>query len=140
MMEHSRCIFRAASLHNAVQTWCDASAVIATIVIVLALVSPVNAATLTLTPAGVAAGFTLSTFATMDPGNTGCCSGPFGLAVAGNGNVLVSNGLDNMRYAFADVDGQTKATALNHVTSNTGTTAYATAGGQAYGSNGSRFV
>ena len=99
-----------------------------------------NAATLTLTPAGIADGFTLSTFATTNPGNTGCCNGPFGVAVTGNGNILVATGSPNLRYAFPDVDGQTTATALNKVTANSGTAAYATAGGLAYGGVNGQFV
>lgn len=108
-------------------------------VIMLAWGGLASAGTLTLTPTGVADGFTLSTFATLNPGNTGF--GPFGVAVASNGNIIVSNDVDNQRYVFNDVDGQTIASAITHVTSGSGTTAYATAGGQAYGTDGSgRFV
>lgn len=92
---------------------------------------------LTLTPAGLAAGFSLSTFATMDPGNTGCCAGPFGVAVAVNGNILVYNAGNRVRYAFNDVDGQTIASAVTSTMANpTGAIAYASAGGQAYGGIG----
>lgn len=98
-------------------------------------------ATLTLTPAGIADGFTLTTFATTNPGNTGCCSGPFGVAVASNGNIIVSTGSPNNRYVFADVDGQTTGSALHTVTpSSSSTVAYATAGGHAYGGVGGHFV
>jgi hypothetical protein len=90
---------------------------------------------LTLTPAGIADGFTLTTFATVAPGNTGCCAGPFGVAVSNTGTVIVSLG-SGTRYAFNDVDGQTIATALNAVSSSSFTEAYATAGGQAYGGDG----
>jgi hypothetical protein len=69
-------------------------------------------AQLNLTPAGVADGFTLSTFATVNPGNTGCCAGPFGVAVDGNGNVFVGLGQGGPLYVFNDVDGRTPATAL----------------------------
>jgi hypothetical protein len=59
----------------------------------IALIATVPAqAALTLTAAGIADGFTLSTFATTNPGNTGCCVGPFGVAVATNGNIIVSTG------------------------------------------------
>jgi hypothetical protein len=68
-------------------------------------------ATLALTPDGIADGFVLSTFATTNPGNTGCCSGPFGLGVNSAGNVLVNTG-SGTSYVFSDVDGQTPATAL----------------------------
>jgi hypothetical protein len=47
----------------------------------------------TLTAAGIADGFTLTTtFATTNPGNTGCCSGPFGVAVASTANIIVNTG------------------------------------------------
>jgi len=93
-----------------------------------------------LTAAGTADGFTLTTFATLDPGNTGCCGGPFGVAVASNGNILVDNNNTASVYAFKDTDGQTIASALSTNPSNSGTSAYATAGGQAYGVQNSRYV
>src|ERR1700724_2071492 len=108
-----------------------------TSVLIVIGVAPAQAA-LMLTAAGVADGFTLSTFATLNPGNTGF--GPFGVAVAANGNIIVSNFANSTRYAFTDVDGQTTASALNHVASNSGTEAYATAGGQAYGDDSGHFV
>ncbi|HEU0156947.1 MAG TPA: PEP-CTERM sorting domain-containing protein [Stellaceae bacterium] len=96
-------------------------------------------AALALTPDGIADGFTLTTFATMDPGNTGCCGGPFGVAIAGT-NVIVSNGLNNSISVFADVDGQTSTNGLpptsalfNIPGAGTGVTAMATVGGVAYG-------
>ena len=97
---------------------------------------PLAAGTLTLTPAGMADGFTLTTFATLNPGaEDGFSFGPFGVAVASNGNVIVSNeaNTDRTRYAFLDVDGQTPATALNSLPSSSGLVGYASAGGQAYG-------
>jgi hypothetical protein len=106
----------------------------------LVLANPANA-TLALTPAGIADGFTLTTFATMDPGNTGCCGGPFGVAISGT-SVIVSNGLNNSISVFADVDGQTSNNGLpptsalfNIPGAGTGTTAMATIGGMAYGGN-----
>ena len=109
--------------------------------LLLALASqPAAAGTLTLTPAGIADGFTLTTFATLDPGNTGCCTGPFGLAVAANGNVIVANNMTSSRYAFADVDGQTIGTALFTQSVSSSTVAYAHAGGQAYGGQNGKFV
>src|SRR5579864_3137009 len=98
---------------------------------------PAQAATLTLTAAGITDGFTITTFATMNPGNTGCCGGPFGVAVGSTGNIIVSDGATNLRYAFADVDGQTPGSALHSSASGSGVVAYATAGGQAYGTDGS---
>lgn len=97
-------------------------------------------AQLTLTSTGTTDGFTLSTFATLDPGNTSCCGGPFGVAVASNGNILVSNLGTGSIYAFTDTDGQTIASALSTNPSNSGTSAYATAGGQAYGVQNGQYV
>ena len=94
-------------------------------------------ATLTLTPTGIADGFTLTTFATFPP--SGCCSGPFGMAVTNNGNVIVSLGSGPL-YVFPNVDGQSPGTALFTQSSNSGTAGYATAGGQAYGWQSSQFV
>ena len=88
----------------------------------------------TLTAAGTADGFTLTTFATTNPGNVGCCAGPFGVAVASDGNIIVSS--TGHRYVFNDTDGQTQASALFTQPSSSFTTAYATAGGHAYGSDG----
>lgn len=95
-------------------------------------------AILTLTVDAVGLGFSLSTFATLNPGNTGF--GPFGVAVASNGNVIVSNYPTSTRYSFANVDGQTTATALSSTSSNSSTAAYATTGGQAYGVQNGSYV
>jgi hypothetical protein len=89
----------------------------------------------TLTAAGIADGFALTTFATTNPGNTGCCAGPFGVAVASTGNIIVNTGAGT-RYVFADTDGQTVGSALFSMSSSSFTVAYATAGGQAYGGDG----
>ena len=105
----------------------------------LVLTGPVFGASLTLTAAGVADGFTLTTFATTNPGNVGCCNGPFGVAVGANGNIIVGVGAGS-RYVFTDVDGQTTGSALHTLSNNSFTTAYATAGGQAYGAQSSHFV
>ena len=98
-------------------------------------------AALTLTADGITLGFSISTFATVFPGNTGCCSGPFGVAMdttGGSNTVVVS--VNGTRYQFADTDGQTTGTALNTTGSGSGTNAYATAGGLAYGGEGGNFV
>jgi hypothetical protein len=101
-------------------------------------------ATLTLTADGIAKGFTLSTFAMLNPGASGF--GPFGVGVdttGGSPTVLVSNFANSTRYQFSDVDGQTTASALNSVGSSSGTIAYASAGGRVYGGdsgNGGPFV
>lgn len=89
-------------------------------------------ATLALTPAGITDGFTLTTFATVAPGNTGCCGGPFGVAVNGAGNVVVGLGSGPL-YVFADVDGQTTASALFTQTTASFVSAYAASGGVVYG-------
>jgi len=94
---------------------------------------------LALTSQGINDGFTLSTFATTDPGNTGCCNGPFGVAVTSDGNVLVSP-VNGTSYVFADTDGQTPASALFSRSSNTGGAASAIAGGQTYGAQNGRYV
>jgi hypothetical protein len=86
-----------------------------------------------LTAAGIADGFVLTTFATIDPGNTGCCSGPFGIAMGSNGDVLVHNNLDSRTYFFADTDGQTLATTLSSTPNNSNTAGYVTVGGVPYG-------
>ena len=90
-------------------------------------------ATLALTPDGIADGFVLSTFATTNPGNTGCCSGPFGLGVNSAGNVLVNTGSGTL-YVFPDVDGQTPATALFTQSSNNFVGAFTSVNGTVYGS------
>src|SRR5947208_1200740 len=100
----------------------------------LAVPHNLSAASLTLTQAGIDAGFGLSTFATLDPGYASCCNGPFGVAVVPTGNVLVFNAGNQTRYTFADMDGQTVNSAIASTTTNpTGALAYANAGGQAYG-------
>jgi len=92
---------------------------------------PANAI-LHLTPDGITDGFTLTTFATVLPGNTGCCAGPFGVAVNGAGNVVVGLGSGPL-YVFSDVDGQTPASALFTRTTNSFVGAYASSGGVVYG-------
>lgn len=106
---------------------------------VLGSTGSVFGATLTLTPTGIADGFTLTSFATTNPGNVGCCNGPFGVAVAANGDVIVGTG-SGSRYVFNDTDGQTTGSALHTLSNNSGTAAYASAGGQAYGVQGGHFV
>ena len=89
-----------------------------------------------LTSAGVAAGFKLTTMATIAPGNSGCCDGPFGLAVDSMGHIVVGTGA-GPRYVFADADGQVPATALfTDLSFGTFTGAYAITGGVVYGATG----
>src|SRR5690348_802706 len=93
--------------------------------LILAIAASASAQVLTLTQDGINLGFTLTTFATIDPGNTGCCNGPFGVAVAGPDRVLVYNNLDATRYVFHDTDGQTLGSAISSTTMNpTNTQAY----------------
>jgi hypothetical protein len=89
-------------------------------------------AALMLTPNGIADGFTLTTFATVLPGNTGCCKGPFGIAVNGAGNVVIGLGSGPL-YVFPDVDGQTPASALFTQTTNSFDGGYAASSGVVYG-------
>lgn len=104
----------------------------------LSLSAPAHAG-LTLTAAGTSNGFSLTTFADFSSvTGGGCCSGPFGIAVTGNGNVLVS--ANGTRYVFNNIDGQTPATAIGSTGSSSSTAAYARAGSLAYGADGGRFV
>lgn len=99
----------------------------------VSLSSPAQASGITLTAAGIADGFTTSTFAVTNPGYNSCCDGPFGVAITNNGTVIVGTGAGTV-YDFSDIDGQTPGTAL-HTTSVApgGGQAYASVGGQAYG-------
>lgn len=101
-----------------------------------AAVPQAHAGILTLTAQGVSDGFTLSTFATLNPGaENGGNFGPFGVAYAGGGKVIVSNYPNNTIYSFNDVDGQTTASALNTIPGvGTSTTGMASLNGVAYGS------
>jgi outer membrane protein assembly factor BamB len=86
-------------------------AVLIGLLVVGGLARAVMAQVPTLTAAGITDGFTLTTFATTNPGSTGCCAGPFGVAVASSGNIFVGTG-SGSRYVFADTDGQTVGSAL----------------------------
>ena len=114
---------------------------IAAVAGILAASTPLlDAANLTLTPAGVSAGFKLTTFATIAPGQSGN-TGPFGVVVLSSGNVMVNYYANDTRYVFSDVDGQTTATALRAITPSTSQAgAFAWAGGQAYGPVNVQFV
>ena len=96
--------------------------------------------TLTLTPTGAADGFSLTEFATVDPGGT-LNTGPYGVGVLPNGNVMVNNYSNDTRYIWPDVDGQTAASALAAIhPSGALDTAFARAGGQLYGAVFPQFV
>lgn len=108
--------------------------------IVTALFGAVNArADLALTPAGIADGFILTTFASGLPNII--TEGPFGVTLASNGNVIAFDYASSTRYVFQDIDGQTPATALfAPVVSNSGAEGYANASGKPYGGDGFHFV
>jgi MYXO-CTERM domain-containing protein len=95
-------------------------------VAIAAIASPVDAA-LTLTPAGIADGFALSTFISAPSSNY------FGLGAANlpNGQLAVAGYSAGLLYRFNDVDNQTPANALQSVPFG-GAADCATAGGQAY--------
>src|SRR5438132_4122871 len=67
---------------------------------------PAARADLALTPAGTAAGFSLSTFATGFPSSS--TIGPLGIAFPGSG-VLVTDFPGNVRFFTSDIDGQNAA-------------------------------
>ncbi len=100
--------------------------------ILLTLVSPLHAA-LVLTPAGVADGFTLSTFLS----GYNAQYGPLAQGIAPNGNVITGSLLNRTIYTFTDVDGQTLGDAVTTTSYTCQTSncnfAMATAGGQVYG-------
>jgi len=108
--------------------------------IVTALFGAVNArADLALTPAGIADGFILTTFASGLPNII--TEGPFGVTLASNGNVIAFDYASSTRYVFPDIDGQTPATALfAPVVSNSAAEGYANASGKPYGGDGFHFV
>jgi hypothetical protein len=74
--------------------------------------TPAQAATLTLTPAGVADGFSLTVFASGISNNGSF--GPMGSATTSSGNVLVTDfgGSPQSTFSWPDVDGQTPGSAL----------------------------
>jgi len=81
-------------------------------VVVLLAVKQEAQASLILTPAGIADGFSLSVFASGIPNNGSF--GPMGIATTSSGNVLVTDfgGSPPGTYSWNDVDGQTLGTAL----------------------------
>lgn len=98
----------------------------------LGFAAVIQAGTLTLTTAGISDGFTLTTFATVDPGGI-ANMGPYGVAVTG-GHVLVNNYINNTLYVFNDADGQTTSSAIATINpSNSYSIGFASTGGVAYG-------
>jgi len=108
--------------------------VTAVTVSMLTLTNPLHAS-LVITPAGSALGFSLSNFVTGFGNPTGCC-GPLGMAVASNGNVVVDASNLSMNYVFSDVDGQTLGTAISHTAFSGFPPAYAASNGAVWGSGG----
>jgi hypothetical protein len=127
---------------SAINTWRERRMALKAFVVGLALgalaaMPQAHAGILTLTPQGVTDGFTLSQFADLNPGSENSFNfGPFGVAFAGGGKVIVSNFPNNTMYSFKDIDGQTAASALNAIAGGgTSTTGMASLGGVAYGAN-----
>jgi PEP-CTERM motif-containing protein len=100
----------------------------------LTISSWVQAVPLTLTPDGIADGFTLTTFVS---GYSFGGYGPLAQGIAPNGDVITGSAGDGKIYVFHDVDGQTLASAVSATpyAALTGNPNYAmtTAGGQVYG-------
>ena len=92
---------------------------------------------MTLTADGINLGFSASIFVSGLPQIV--TEGPFGLALAGNGNVLVSDVANGTRYVFSDVDNQVPANALFSTPSASSAQGYASGVGAAYGGNGGSF-
>jgi hypothetical protein len=109
------------------------SAVMLCAVVALSLLTTPAHASLTLTPTGIADGFTLSTFVS----GYNAQYGPLAQGIAPNGDVITGSLLNNQIYVFHDVDGQTLSSAITSVpyTCETGNCNFAmtTAGGQVYG-------
>jgi hypothetical protein len=90
-------------------------------------------ASLTLTAAGTADGFSLDLFASGFPASSGL--GPLGMSKTPDGNVIVFNYTNNTNYIFSDTNGQSPATALSHTSANGGVPAYALSNGAIWGSD-----
>jgi hypothetical protein len=105
--------------------------------ILVALATVPAHAQLTLTVAGSADGFSLSTFATgfPNPGGAGCC-GPLGLSLNGLGQVIVDSSQNSTNYVFTDVDGQTLGSAVTSSTFNAFPPAMALSNGSTWTSGG----
>jgi hypothetical protein len=113
------------------------AAVVLFAVSVLSVSIPQAHAQLTLTPAGVTDGFTLSTFVGGYSFGGGINYGPLAQGILPNGNVVTGSFGDGKIYVFSDTDNQTLGSAIS-ATPYTFTTgnpqwAMATAGGQVFG-------
>jgi hypothetical protein len=89
-------------------------------------------ASLVLTPAGIADGFSLSVFASGIPNNGSF--GPMGSATTSSGNVLVTDfgGSPPGTFSWIDVDGQTPGSALGLASVGTGNFGITNAQGKIY--------
>jgi len=94
-----------------------------------------HAGPMTLTPAGMAAGFSLTTFVS-GFGVGGFGVGPLGMGVTNDGHVIVDASNLSKNYVFNDVDNQTLASAVSSTPFNGFPPAYAATGGSVYGSGG----
>jgi hypothetical protein len=92
-------------------------------------------ASLALTPAGTADGFTLSTVVDKFGMTSGCC-GPLGNAVNSDGNIIVYNNVDGKNYVFHDTDGQVLTNAISSVAFAAFPPAFATSNGAVWTSGG----
>ena len=102
-----------------------------------AFVQPAQAM-LTVTAAGSALGFSVSSVVTDFPFGG---LGPIGITVLPNGNILANSVTDSTNYVFADVDNQTFAQHIGAGISGMGCcAAYATTNGWAWGGQGSVLV
>jgi hypothetical protein len=99
---------------------------------------PAQSATLTLTAAGTADGFTLTNVVTGLPANSGL--GPLGVSLNGLGQIITYDYTTNQNYVFSNANNQTfAANLISSKTAQGGVPAYALAGGSVYGGNGSLF-
>jgi hypothetical protein len=104
----------------------------------IALCAPsAKASTLMLTAAGMADGFSLTSFVTGLPAGSGL--GPLGVSLTGNGKVITYDYSTNKNYIFNNVNGQTAANAVSSTTAQGGIPAYALANGAIWGGNGILF-
>jgi PEP-CTERM motif-containing protein len=105
----------------------------------LASTAKADTPTLSLTPVGVADGFTLNTVVDGFGQISGCCGGPLGNAVNSDGNIIVNSSFAAgipTNYVFKDVDNQTLASALSSTPFNFFPPAYATSNGSVWASGG----
>jgi hypothetical protein len=93
-------------------------------------------ADMALTAAGLADGFTLTTFASGLPSFGTNSEGPFGTVSTSDGHILVDSSPNSTIYVFNDVDGQTPGSALSHATFASFATALTNSNGTIFGSGG----